>query len=512
MGLGRKEKKDWFNPKRYVHLDMPLSFNDRAKLLRLLRDSEKVALHSFLPLMHRCHYMPKYKKINGKARQRFKERHIFYASHWDSQIYSYYSMKLMEQYELWLTENHLTRNIIAYRPIKGEDGRGMSHLDFAKEIFDAIVALADVQPVGVVIADISGFFDSLDHNLLKKEWSGVMECDMLPPDHYNVFKSITRFSFVEQNDVFNRFKNELICQHEKNGSIITKRVKEIRFLRDNGVIAFCTSTDIAKVRKCGLIKKIFKGNVGKDGKRRGIPQGLPISATLANVYMRSFDVDMKKLVESVGGVYRRYSDDIAVVVPLSQRDLIALKMRELIKRVALEIKEEKTKNYAFFYDKDGKLGCYYNKSTEGNTICVRRNLDYLGLSFDGCRILLRSRSISRYYQKMARDLRRKKWYALNINNKTKGRIFEDSFLRRFSYLGRNPHSSFSFIKEDGRFVVKKNNRKKYGNYFSYVKRASALCDVGKRKNIWKQLRRNLAISRKSLANTKKEVAKEISRM
>jgi hypothetical protein len=42
----------------------------------------------------------------------------------------------------------------------------------------------------------------------------------------------------------------------------------------------------------------------------GIPQGTPISAALSNAYMMPLD---KRIVEargSVGGLYRRYSDDI----------------------------------------------------------------------------------------------------------------------------------------------------------------------------------------------------------
>jgi hypothetical protein len=47
----------------------------------------------------------------------------------------------------------------------------------------------------------------------------------------------------------------------------------------------------------------------------GIPQGSPISDLLANIYLVDFDCEIQSLVSSVGGVYRRYSDDILIILP-----------------------------------------------------------------------------------------------------------------------------------------------------------------------------------------------------
>jgi len=46
--------------------------------------------------------------------------------------------------------------------------------------------------------DISGFFDNLGHANLKKQWCSVLEKDVLPHDHYNLFKAVTRFSRVDK--------------------------------------------------------------------------------------------------------------------------------------------------------------------------------------------------------------------------------------------------------------------------------------------------------------------------
>ncbi|HEX8015252.1 MAG TPA: reverse transcriptase domain-containing protein, partial [Flavobacterium sp.] len=46
----------------------------------------------------------------------------------------------------------------------------------------------------------------------------------------------------------------------------------------------------------------------------GIPQGLPISAVLANLYLFDFDLDIvNRWVKPHNVYYRRYSDDIFIV-------------------------------------------------------------------------------------------------------------------------------------------------------------------------------------------------------
>ena len=50
-----------------------------------------------------------------------------------------------------------------------------------------------------------------------------------------------------------------------------------------------------------------------------IPQGTPISALAANIAMIDFDIEMVREINALGGSYRRYSDDILVVVPSQHR-------------------------------------------------------------------------------------------------------------------------------------------------------------------------------------------------
>lgn len=48
----------------------------------------------------------------------------------------------------------------------------------------------------------------------------------------------------------------------------------------------------------------------------GIPQGSPISALLANVYMLDVDKKVYEIVAAQNGMYMRYSDDFIIILPI----------------------------------------------------------------------------------------------------------------------------------------------------------------------------------------------------
>lgn len=62
----------------------------------------------------------------------------------------------------------------------------------------------------------------------------------------------------------------------------------------------------------------------------GIPQGSSMSALLSNIYMIPFDLKIKKLAEEVGGMYRRYSDDIIFVCSKDHRNEVQEKIKSAI--------------------------------------------------------------------------------------------------------------------------------------------------------------------------------------
>lgn len=58
-----------------------------------------------------------------------------------------------------------------------------------------------------------------------------------------------------------------------------------------------------------------RSHIVKNANHYGIPQGSPISATLANVYMLEVDKLINDMIFGLGGKYMRYSDDFIIILP-----------------------------------------------------------------------------------------------------------------------------------------------------------------------------------------------------
>src|SRR6267143_756934 len=80
-------------------------------------------------------------------------------------------------------------------------------------------------------------------------------------------------------------------------------------------------------------------------KRRGIPQGSPISPLLANLYMRRFVLGWKKLglEHGLGTRIVNYADDLVILCRKSTADEALQRLREIMGRLKLTVNEEKTR-------------------------------------------------------------------------------------------------------------------------------------------------------------------------
>ena len=170
--------------KRYPHFDSPIAPSEAEALAR---DPARVALHAFYPFML---YTQRWNRFAAKYHKgKVKERPIRYAARRDAYIFSYYRHLLSERYEVELARRGLSACVLAYRKIPDpETGKGKCNIEFAR---DAIQGIAQLGDCCVLALDISGFFESLDHALLKGRWSTLLGCERLPSDHYQVFKAIT---------------------------------------------------------------------------------------------------------------------------------------------------------------------------------------------------------------------------------------------------------------------------------------------------------------------------------
>jgi Reverse transcriptase (RNA-dependent DNA polymerase) len=441
-----KKTKDWFKVKGYVHLSPKLQKNDKSWIEPKVSDSEFVSKYAFYPLIHRKltqrrYKVPKGGEIRENSKNTEKPREIFYASHLDTQIYSYYAKEILGKiYENKLAnEPDLSNCICAYRSIKASAYRNKSNVDFAKEAFVSIISQGDCVALAY---DVEKFFDTLDHVHLKKSWCALLEAEKLPKDHYNIFKSLTNFSFVEENDLIREFDFE----HFKD-------------LKRNEITCYCCNPKEFRERiRGGKNKKgktLIKKQAHKGGIAKGIPQGTAISAFLANLYLLEFDkVIYQKVVVEFKGLYRRYSDDIIIACRHEhEKEINDLVLSEIAK-YKLVINADKTERSEFVRIDDIGLCC--------------KPLRYLGFEFDGNRILIKASGLAKYYRKAkilikvkagkARKLQKKK-----ITNNTQ--IYRRKIYKQYTHLGKR-------------------------NFISYVNRAS---DILEDPSVLRQVKRHWKI-------------------
>lgn len=381
---------NWYKNRGYIHFDNAIS---KKQALAYVESESNIVSHSFYPLIR--YYATQIKirkrKTKNNLQTTTKERPIKYASHLDSHIYAYYAQILGSLYEAQLTQHHIHKSVLAFRKLN------KSNVDFAKDAFQTI---STNQPCSVIGLDISGFFDNLDHKTLKESWRNLTNAPNLPNDHYAIFKAVTRYSSVSKKSLFDKFK---ISRHNP---------------KSNNRTRICSPSEFRNIiRKNGLIQK--------NEDNFGIPQGLPISAVLSNIYMLDFDVRVTEKIRKLGGHYFRYCDDMLFITPPEHQNRILSFAENEIKKIKLNINPKKTEIRNFSN----------NQCTQGG------HLQYLGFIFDGKRILLRSASLSRYSYKMRRGVAlagksRDKANKRRDSLKQKHRdLYSRKLYERYSHLG-----------------------------------------------------------------------------
>ncbi|MDJ1473549.1 reverse transcriptase domain-containing protein [Xanthocytophaga flava] len=491
--LEKKEKRDWFRIKKYPHIGMPFQVSSRNKWIEeYVKDEEKIARHAFFPFIHRKSRVRKFRReINddgsrSKLRKPgFKDRELYYANHLDSTIYSYYAEVLQEVYENQLLARGLSECVTAYRRVKlnnNENSRNKCNMDFASDVFTYIKESRPTKLVALTF-DIKKFFDTLNHVLLKKYWKVILDIpqeDELPAQHYNVFRNLTKFSYVEEKDIFNEFKNEILVARaspiDRKRTIKSAKIAKLKYLKNKRSVAFCTKKDILRIRKKGLIKSNKyeldeKGQQTKVLRKKGIPQGSPISSVLANVYMLDFDRDVNDFISQFGGLYRRYSDDMIVVSSIEYEKQIIDFFRNTIKKYCLEIQETKTQCFHFTYDSKAQRYFCWEKNLKTTLFLKTTQFEYLGFQFDGKITRLKNASLARFYRKMKKNFARGRFYTFHNNTNTKGILFKARLYKRFTHVGAQRRRIYVRDKKHkDRFNV--SNKYDWGNFLTYANLAA----------------------------------------
>ena len=418
--------------RRYLHFDRPF-FGDVA--LAMVSDPDRVARWSFMHFLHIDLEKVRVKRqVDGSLVPDTKKRPIYYASHKDAALYFYYSEKLGSIYESLLDRLGISECVTAFRK-----SRGMCNIHFAHEVFQEI---GKHEQCTVHTFDVSSFFENLDHKILKRLWERLLGTQGLPVDHYSIFKSITRYSYVDRVAAFLAFE----ISSPEGGAFKRRHICEADEFRE-------------RIRDAGLIHRHTDSN-SAEWETKGIPQGSPISALLSNLYMMDFDLAVAAAVRNLGGIYRRYCDDIVCVVPDGSGVDIEALIKVEIAKLKLEIHSTKSTIHQF-------------RRVNGALVCKeQRPVQYLGFLFDGKSIRLRTVALSRYYAKMRRGVRAvdraRKGADLEAGTQTKMRT--KAVHRRYTYLGRRNFLSYAHRAAEimGSKAIRKQLKPHLARFTSYV--------------------------------------------
>lgn len=498
---------DWLKFKKYPHIGKPLTNSkDRVWVENYVTNPHNIIRHKFVPLLHRVLTQRKFrpnessvKNLSGK-RKRFdkgrKERHIFYPSHLDSIIFSYYNSILTQAYEKYLSDKDYASVAVAYRkiPKNDMDEGNKCNIEFAADAFQFIINNKQ-RRLSVIVADVTSFFDNLNHRLLHTQWKKVLNVEDLPADHYTIYKNLVDYKYVNENELFKRFRHKLIVERYKpndTSSIELKRksVNKIYHMRQEKVVAYCyadeffrEATDLIRVDK--PFNKTIREKQGKQNKK-GIPQGTPISATLANIYMLDFDAKVYKETSNRNAYYQRYSDDLIIVC--DQKDEIFfydLIREEIEKKAYLDIQESKTHIYRYELDLNNTL---IGGIVKGGIVQTNKQLEYLGFVFDRGKVRVKSSGFSKFYRKMKRSFRRGIHFAKKAHIPSNS-LFEGRLYKRFTHVGAKRRLKW-IADSTSPTGYKRTTIYDWGNFISYLNKAnSVMFKINKDNNIAKQYRK-----------------------
>ncbi|UCS93809.1 hypothetical protein KZP23_01875 [Echinicola marina] len=452
--------EDGFKLKTYPQFDPYFNFpKEKKRLFQLLSDPslKRMENHDFIPLLKILQKTPRYKwqedkelAAGGKYDLETKIRPISFASHFDSYIYGFYAYALNKTYQAYIHANGFQEVVLAYR----SDLDGKCNIQFTKEAFDQVIrSYSENRKCSVITLDIKGYFDHIDHSILKKTWCKVIGENVLPIDQYKVYRSLTKYSYVNYSSFLKHFNINLkkIEKEQKKKYKGKKKVpKGYQSLFDlvpNDIygVTFHDKMKLLRNRKLVTVNSEIDKKIKKRIlKSKGIPQGSAMSAVLSNIYLAEFDKQIFEKGKKEGFVYRRYCDDLLIICKPEQVNRLKDYLMDLINsNYGLTIQDRKTdvidfrptpnrKIRSFKREYDKTSGTFNSLSNDEKNY---RNLQYLGFEFNGENVYIRPGSLSRFFRKMKARIGKSVSMAYSENSKS-NTIFKQQIYSRYSHLGK----------------------------------------------------------------------------
>ncbi len=459
--------------KTYPQFDPYFNFPlDKERLRTLLSDPTLKGMksHNFAPLIKVLQKTPRYRYQIGEDNYGLetKTRPISFASHFDTYIYGFYAFVLNKTYQDYIHRNGFQEVVLAYR----NDLDGKCNIQFAKEAFDKVkAAYTDQGECSVIALDIKGYFDHIDHTVLKKMWCKIIDEEELPLDQYKVYRSLTKYSYVNYTSFLKHFKINLrkIEKEQRKKHKGKKRVpRGYQSLFDlvpndiNGP-SFNNKMELLRKRKLVTINQDKNRTLSKNG----IPQGSAMSALLSNIYLADFDKEIFEKGQKEGFIYRRYCDDLLIICKPDQvNDLKNYLMNLINQEYKLTIQDKKTDVIDFRASRKGLIRSYkreYDEKTEAFNILPNddknfKNLQYLGFEFNGQNIYIRPGSLSRYFRKMKSRVVKSVSMAYSKNSKS-DTIFKQQIYSRYTHHGKRNFLSYAYNASKKYYLNSKGERK-----------------------------------------------------
>lgn len=416
-----KSLKNLDTRKSYAHFDQRVSLRN---CLNRVSNPEFVKRHSFYPVIQKDQRRIKWEA--GKPEN--KPRPICYAAHMDRCIYQYYGALLNDRYNRLAVSRGIDEASIAYRT----NHPGMSNCEYAERAFSQ---LRQYEDCFICTGDFQSFFETIDHRNLKKSMKLLFDDGIIPDDYYHVLKAATCYSVCDIKDLLDFHQ----LPYSKAG--VDRLNRKSRVL---------TPLELRQQAR-PLFKIPWRENGGQ-----GIPQGLPISGVLANIYMIDFDGAMVDAAMSVDGLYMRYSDDFILVARSLEgfQALLSVLQERVSQLPTLALHPKKTKRYHYSCGRIKRLKEDLSLSENAGGFIA-----YLGFMFDGREVRLRQSTVGRFYRKTYRRVRLAFRYG-RPSKKRVNQLYIDS-----SDWGRYP-------KRNNRMRKQCEREGKRGNFLSYANKVA----------------------------------------
>ena len=389
-----------YRKKGYFHFDTPVKVD---YLKNKIQNPNWVSSYAFYPFLHFQIIFKRYREIDKHKKLDFKIRDIFYAAHKDQFIYKYYGDILNNAYNQYALEHNIDDITTAYR-----NNKKINNIQAAYDVFNFLFSQEEAYVISI---DFEKFFDNINHKYLKQNIKTVLSMEELPKDWYTVFKNTTKYAFIEKEEFDNTLK-------DLYGAKALKR-------RDSHVAL--TNSQFRELKRKSI--KVNK-------KPYGIPQGSGMSAVCSNVHLIQFDKQINTWAQNYNALYRRYSDDLIIVIPkvTLTPNLNEIK-KELMGIIAsyseagISIQSEKT-----------DIRIWRNKEIINEKGIIDK-IDYLGFVTNGKAIYLREKSLFKYYSRAYRKAKASR----RIGYATGRPAPRKSLYQIYTHLGFNYQNYGNFI-------------------------------------------------------------------